>query len=356
MTAKYLRRILNNLTTGVIVADRNMKAAFYNRAFRNFFPDGKARGTVGAVTACAGNCENCGFGGCFKGCLLAEAFEDAFLSEREVVRRIIQRVRYGENVREVSYTVTVAPLGEGLYMGSVDDAYELEISRELQTAKNIQQRLLPAGKWAAGKKYSYTYLPCREIGGDLPDVYTVGNSACGVIADVSGKGVAAGMLSAFVKAAYDKTTPSPARAISNLSAKFRELNLDERNYITVAAVRIDEGSITYSMAGHNVPLLLKTESGITQIMLNSPPVSNWFENPSYFDDSIPYKSGDILVLLTDGATECKNERGEMFGVDKVIKTLSYSRTADDFIKNLENNLRAFCKEANDDVTAIAFDL
>ena len=121
-------------------------------------------------------------------------------------------------------------------------------------------------------------------------------------------------------------------------------------------MRIDDDSITYSMAGHNVPLLLKTGSGITRIMLNSPPVSNWFDNPSYFDDSIPYEKGDILVLLTDGVTECKNDRGEMFGADKVIKTLSYSRTADDFIKNLENNLKSFSSNLNDDITAIAFDL
>lgn len=356
MTEKYLRRILDNVKCAVVVADQNLKAVYYNRAFKNLFPEGKLRGTLGAVTACSGLCERCGADGGCRGCGLAEVFEDAFLSNKEVVRRIFQHVKNGENVHEVSYSITVTPLGGGLSMGTVDDAFELEIARELQSAKNIQQRLLPAGKWAGGKKYSYTYLPCREIGGDLPDVFTVGNSACGVIADVSGKGVAAGMLSAFVKAAYDKKISSPAQAITNLGAKFRELNLDERNYVTVAAVRIDADSITYSMAGHNVPLLLKTGSGITRIMLNSPPVSNWFDNPAYFDDCIPYEKGDILVLLTDGVTECRNERGEMFGVDKVIKTLSYARTADDFIKNLENNLKNFTKELNDDITAIAFDL
>ena len=47
-------------------------------------------------------------------------------------------------------------------------------------------------------------------------------------------------------------------------------------------------------------------------MINSPPISNWFENPSYYEDVIRYAKGDILVLLTDGVTECKNERGEMF--------------------------------------------
>ncbi len=200
------------------------------------------------------------------------------------------------------------------------------------------------------------YIPCRDIGGDLPDVFTVGNSACGMIADVSGKGISAGMLSAFVKAAYDKKEFSPAKAIANLNAKFAELNLDEKNYVTVAAVRIDGDSITYSTAGHNVPILLKTDSGITRIMLNSPPVSNWFENPSYFEDAIHYKKGDILVLLTDGVTECRNARGEMFGADGAIKTLSVSRTADEFIKNLEENLKNFCSDLNDDITAIAFDL
>ncbi len=348
---------MNGIKVAVVAADQNLKVSFANKTFRTLFPTGAARGSLGRLTGCA----ECGKGcmessGC-RGCALAAAFEDAFLSNREISRRIYQRVAREESVHEVSYTITVTPIGGGLCMGTVDDAMELEIARELQTAKSIQQRLLPAGKWAGGKRYSYVYIPCREIGGDLPDVYAVNGKACGMIADVSGKGVAAGMLSAFVKAAYDKSAFSPAQAITNLSEKFRELNLDERNYVTVAAVRIDEDSVTYSMAGHNVPILLKTEGGVTRIMLNSPPVSNWFERTSYFDDAIPYKKGDILVLLTDGVTERRGSNGEMFGVDGAIKTLSYSKTADDFIKNLEANLRNFSPTPlNDDVTAVAFDL
>lgn len=344
------------MKTAVVAVNQDMKTVYTNRSFRTLFQGGSARGKIGAATACAGDTKRCGESEACHGCALWSAFEDAYLSNCEVSRRIFQRVKSGDSEHEVAYSLTITPLGGGLSMGSVDDAFELEISRELQSAKTIQQRLLPAGKWAGNKKYSYMYLPCRDIGGDLPDVYTLGNSACGMIADVSGKGISAGMLSAFVKAAYDKKIYSPAQAIANLSAKFRELNLDERNYATVAAVRIDENEITYSMAGHNVPILLKTGDGITRIMLNSPPVCNWFDNPSYFDDVIPYKKGDILVLLTDGVTECKNERGEMFGADGAIKTLSYSRTADDFIKNLEDNLKSFSHDLNDDVTAIAFDL
>ncbi len=355
MIEKFYRRIIDGVPSAVIVADCNLKAVFANAAFKTLFSTDIKRGTIGAAMGCARKCAGCGKSGCLPNCSLASAFEDCFYSGKEVSRRVIMTIK-GEQAREVSFSITVKPLGGGMCMGVIDDALELEIARELQTAKNIQQRLLPAGKWAGGKRYSYMYIPCRDIGGDLPEVFTVGSSACGMIADVSGKGISAGMLTAFVKAAYDKTAYSPARAIEELSEKFSELNLDERSYITVAAARIDENSITYSMAGHNVPILLKSDGGITRIMLNSPPVSNWFENPGYFEDVISYKPGDILVLLTDGVTESKNRYGEMFGVDGAIKTLSLSRTGEEFIKNLEENLRSFCGELNDDVTAIAFDL
>ncbi len=352
-----MRRMLDGVKVAVIAADQNLRAAYANGAFRTLFPMGGARGSLGKLTGCAECKKGCMESAGCRGCALAEAFEDAFLANAEISRRIYQRVKSDDGEHEVTYTLTVTPIGGGLCMGTVDDAFELEMARELKSAKSIQQRLLPAGKWAGGKRYSYMYVPCRDIGGDLPDVYTVDGKACGMIADVSGKGVAAGMLSAFVKAAYDKNTLSPARAITNLNEKFRELNLDERNYVTVAAVRIDEDSITYSMAGHNVPILLKTEGGVTRIMLNSPPVSNWFERTNYFDDAIPYKKGDILVLLTDGVTECRGSHGEMFGVDGAIKTLSYSKTAEDFIKNLEAALKNFSpKPLNDDITAVAFDL
>lgn len=355
MIEKYYKRIIDAVPTAVIVADQNLKIRLVNQAFKNLFQQNGAK-TLGQATCCAYNSQNCGKGKCAGACQLTAAFEDAFYSNKDVTRRVIQKVISEGKIHEVAYSLTVKPLGGGLCMGVIDDAFELEIARELETAKSIQQKLLPAGKWAGGKRYSYTYIPCRDIGGDLPDVFTVNGSACGVICDVSGKGISAGMLSAFVKAAYDKTLYSPAQAIYSLSEKFRSLNLDERNYVTVAAVRIDKDSITYSTAGHNVPILLKTQNGITRITLNSPPVSNWFENPSYFEDSISYKQGDILVLLTDGVTECKNSRGEMFGSEGAIKTLSYSRSSEEFIKNLEENLKKFAGETNDDVTAIAFDL
>lgn len=355
MIEKFYRRIIDGVPSAVVVVDQNLKAVFCNASFSALFGTKFRRATVGSAFGCAMDCRRCGHSECAKGCSLVSAFERSLFSATEGSERVYLK-QAGEGKHEVSFTLTVKPLGGGLCLGVIDDALELEIAKELATAKTIQQRLLPAGTWAGGKRYSYLYVPCRDIGGDLPEVYTVGGSACGMIADVSGKGISAGMLTAFVKAGYDKSVYSPAEAITKLADKFRELNLDERQYVTVASARIDEDSITYSMAGHNVPILLKSGGGITRIDLKCPPVCNWFDNPAYFEDTIRYSRGDILVLLTDGVTEGRNKAGEMFGVEGAMRTLSTSRTGEEFIKNLESNLRAFCGELHDDVTAIAFDL
>ena len=153
MTEKYLRRILDNVKCAVVVADQNLKAVYYNRAFKNLFPEGKLRGTLGAVTACSGLCERCGADGGSAAADLRKCSRTLFV-EQGSRPADFQHVKTAKNVHEVSYSITVTPLGGGLSMGTVDDAFELEIARELQSAKNIQQRLLPAGKWAGGKKYS----------------------------------------------------------------------------------------------------------------------------------------------------------------------------------------------------------
>ena len=202
------------------------------------------------------------------------------------------------------------------------------------------------------------YIPSREIGGDQPDVYEVAGQTMGFLADVSGKGISAGMLSAFVKAGWDRSEPSPAKALTALNDKFQELNLDETSYVTAVAVRIDRADreICYSVAGHNAPMLLKSALGIDEIVMNAPPVSNWMPSYRYEDRVIGYGSGDILALVTDGVTECRNGAGELFSVERVEEILQRSENAERFIERLKAALREFTDTFDDDITAIAFDL
>lgn len=347
-----LREVLNSIPTAAIVVDKNMRVRYTNRAFRSYFRAQKSSGTLKETTGCREE-EVCGKGVKCAYCSMRMLFSDAMRGDGTAFRNLIVRGEEGN----LSFRIRVSPLGK-YYLGVVDNAYQEEIAREMYSAQDIQQRLLPPAKMEGGTRYSFMYIPCREIGGDLPDIYENGGETMGFLADVSGKGISAGMLSAFVKAGWDRGEPSPAKALTALNAKFQELNLDETSYVTAIAVRIDRKNreVNYSVAGHNAPMLLKSALGIDEIVMNAPPVSNWIPSYTYEDRIIGYSTGDILALVTDGVTECRNAAGEMFSIERVEEVLEKSENAERFIERLKAALREFCDNFDDDITAVAFDL
>ncbi len=351
--ANLYREVLDSIPTAAIVVDKSYRVRYMNRAFGEYFRSGKMRGTLRDVTDCGEHDSACGDGVRCAYCPLKNLFYEVMKSGKTAFRKII--LRSGEE--GLALRMKVQPLGK-YFLGVVDNAYETEIAREMHSAQSIQQRLLPPAGRRSGTPYSFTYIPCREIGGDLPDVYEVGGQTMGFLADVSGKGVAAGMLSAFVKAGWDRNEISPARALFGLNAKFSELNLDERSYITAVAARIDEKNreICYCFAGHNAPMLLKSGDGISEIEGSSPPISTWIPNFRYEDRKLGYEHGDVLVLITDGVTESTNSSGEQFSLERVEEVLRKSENAERFIERLKSALKNFCGAYADDITAIAFDL
>lgn len=99
--------------------------------------------------------------------------------------------------------------------------------------------------------------------------------------------------------------------------------------------------IRYVSAGHNAPILLKTGFGINEIESPAPPISNWMSDFCYEEREIGFEKGDILVLLTDGITECSNSAGDRFGIERTESVLLQSRGAEDFIGKLKNALGVF---------------
>lgn len=346
------REVLNRIPTAAIVVDKKLNVRYTNRAFRAYFQAEKSKGTLKDAVAC-GEHTVCGRGEKCPFCTIRNLFAEAAQNGGTAFRKLV--LRKGEENFGIS--IKVQPMGK-FFLGVVDNAYETEIAREMYTAQNIQQRLLPPAKTSSATPYSFMFIPCREIGGDLPDVYEAEGETMALLADVSGKGISAGMLSAFVKAGWDRTDVSPARALCGLTGKFQELNLDERSYVTAASVRVERKTkqIRYCMAGHNVPLLLKRKGGIDEIVMHSPPVSNWIPDYVYEDRVAEYAAGDILAILTDGVTESRNAKGEMFGLERVENVLQRSENAERFIARLKSALTEFCGTFADDITAIAFDL
>ncbi|MCD8201100.1 MAG: SpoIIE family protein phosphatase [Clostridia bacterium] len=354
MNKRYYRKIADEISSAVIVTDGNLKTLFVNGAFQKLFPGARAKCFVGECVNCADGTGRCLTCPAASKCPLVSAFLSSAKTRGEVAGRIDMNVRVGASEQGASFPLSVKPIGKNVYLGIIDPS--AEYMARLRLAADVQQRFLPTQNFAGSKTYSYIYKPLNEVSGDVVETYSVDGRACAMIADVSGKDVSAGMLTQFVRGAFDKGIRSPAAAISALEERFCELEADEKNYITVAAVRIDDGFLTYSMAGHNAPMLLKTEGGITKMTSSCPPVSNWFDEPAYFEDAMPYSSGDMLVMLTDGVTECRNPAGETFGVESVQRVLSVSTSSSDFTERLDRALSDFGAEPKDDITAIAFDL
>ena len=361
ITLNTYKKILNGLPEGVFVFDNRFRVLFTNAAFRrSFSAQAKPRGGLSKVLGC-GEKGRCGEGAACQYCAFLRVMRSAVMERAEKTETVHTSVKRSGHTDKISVRIRILPLDEQgkLFLGLTDGTYQTEIEREMLSAQRIQQRLLPAGKSMGGVPYSYMYIPCLGIGGDLPDVYELDGKTYGMLADVSGKGIPAGMLSAFVKAGFDKKQPNLAKAVSTLNAKFNELNQDERSYITLAAVKIDkeEKKIGYVSAGHNAPILLKNSLGINEIESPAPPISTWLPDFCYRENELPYETGDLLVLLTDGVTECMNAKGEQFGIERAESVLLQSRSAEDFIGKLKTALSVFSGGTfSDDVTAIAFDL
>ena len=355
------KKILDRLPEGVFLFDNKLRVKFTNAAFkRSFSETAKSKGSLSETLGC-GEKGVCGEGAACQYCAFLRVMRAAVAENAEKSETVHTTVRRNGHMDKISVRIRILPVDEKgkLFMGLTDGTYQSEIERELLSAQQMQRRLLPAGKSMGGVPYSYMFIPCLGVGGDLPDVYELDGQTYGVLADVSGKGISAGMLSAFVKAGFDRKQPNLAKALCTLNVKFNELNQDERSYITVAAVRIDEKTQTlrYAVAGHNAPILLKNSFGINEIESPAPPISNWMADFVYEERELPFEKGDILVLLTDGVTECANSAGELFGIERAESVLAQSHGAEDFIGKLKSALNVFCGgKFSDDITAIAFDL
>lgn len=363
MFGSIYKKLLERLPEGVMAFDKSLRVRYVNAAFcRAFFVDKKQeRGALSAVLSCpsgtvCGSYDNC------KYCTVWKGMQRVVKENAPIVEELHTTLAGGyaqTNTLSVNIRFFPPTEADGLYLAVADTAYQTEIEREMLSAQKVQQRLLPAGKQVAGVPYALTYIPCLEVGGDLADVYELDGNAYAVVADVSGKGLSAGMLSAFVKAALDRSEPDLGKALAKLNAKFGEVGQDEKSYVTAACVRIDSeaGMLYYAFAGHNSPILLKTDEGIHEIEDMSPPISNWFDDAVFAQKALPFQSGSTLVLLTDGVTECRSLSGELFGTERVESVLLQSHGAEDFAAKLRQALAVFSDgRFSDDITVLAFDL
>ncbi len=193
---------------------------------------------------------------------------------------------------------------------------------DLRDAFEIQSSLLPRTiPQIAGVEVSCAWQPARTVSGDYFDVLILTDSRIALcLADVSGKGMSAALITANLQATLRAFAPdeaSPARLCHRLNQALCA-SLPTGRFVTLVYAILDRKrmTLTYELAGHNMPLLLRGSEVI--LLPGSGPVLGILPNATFADQTIPLRPGDRIVFSTDGITEAFNPEGEEFGEGRLI--------------------------------------
>jgi sigma-B regulation protein RsbU (phosphoserine phosphatase) len=230
---------------------------------------------------------------------------------------------------------------------------------QLEVARQVQLELLPAkDPQLAGYDISAYNFPTEEVSGDYYDWVKIYDDQIGlVIADVSGKGVPAALLMAFLRASLRAATHigySPHISMAKVNYLLWE-SIERNQFVTAfyGILDVTNKTLTYTNAGHNPPILLDKDGNHRFIERGSVPLG-MFRDTRYHEYYLTTEPGEVLVLYTDGVTEAQNPQGEEFGRERLAEAVKAHRQlgARELITTVHKEVIAWTdgRGATDDVT------
>jgi len=199
------------------------------------------------------------------------------------------------------------------------------LEQEINIARDIQQALLPRD-FPNTPEFAVTGVnfPCLSVGGDYFDVFPLGDGRTAfVIADVSGKGLGAAIVTTMLQGALSGMTlgTDPARVFNHVN-RFLCNHTEVGRYATVFFGLLDnDGHLEFINAGHPSPFLIRRGSAEEAFTEGSFPVG-LVPEAQYTAACLKLEPGDTLVLFTDGVTEAMDPDDELFGVPRLKQVLT----------------------------------
>jgi serine phosphatase RsbU (regulator of sigma subunit) len=213
-----------------------------------------------------------------------------------------------------------------------EEAIERErLERELETAREIQEKLLPHEMpIVSGFEITGTSLPSQQVGGDYFDFLDIGNGQLGVaIADVSGKGIPAALLMANLQASLHAQIFQPGE-VAEVAYRINNLlyrSTDAHMFVTFFYGILDrqKSIFTSTNAGHNQPLLFRSDGRIERLREGGL-ILGFQPDVHYDQQTVTIRPGEVIVLYTDGITEAADPSSEMvtddlFGVERLVEVI-----------------------------------
>jgi sigma-B regulation protein RsbU (phosphoserine phosphatase) len=199
------------------------------------------------------------------------------------------------------------------------------LEQEIGIARDIQQALLPKNfRNYPHLSVSGINFPCLSVGGDYFDVFPLSdNRTAFLIADVSGKGLGAALLTTMLQGALSGMTlgNDPAVVFNHVN-RFLCDHAEVGRYATMFfGILSTGGHLEYINAGHPSPFLIRR--GVAEDIFNegSYPVG-LVPEAEYTAVGVQLEPGDTMVLFSDGVTEAMDPDEELFGVPRLKGVLS----------------------------------
>jgi len=230
---------------------------------------------------------------------------------------------------------------------------------DLELAAQIQKGLLPPQDLTIpGWDISYHYQPAGMVSGDYCDVIREDGHLYFIMADVSGKGVAAAMLSSNLRAVFHSLVPlrlSVEEVMVRANRLFRESALPTQYATLVFGKASSSGELVIANAGH-LPLLLVGHTGVRSFESSCKPLG-FFSDDTVSVAKARMLPGETLVLYTDGISEAENDTGDEYGSERLRRLIEEQHLCcpTDLVNACKQQVAAFrgTRERADDETLLA---
>ena len=271
-------------------------------------------------------------------------------------------------------------------MGSLEDStHQLKtahdrMSRDLEAAAIVQQSMLPqAAPEVAGARFAWHYRPCDELAGDILNVFQLDDKHVGVyVADVSGHGVAASLLSVAISRVLspdpllsslliqhgDDASPTrivpPAEVARELNQRFPMEQQDGKYFTIVYGVlNLETRGFRYTSAGHTPIVRFSANEAPVMMELDGMAIG-WLDDVDYDERVLVLREGERLCLYSDGVPEAMSPANQEFGDKRLLDTLSANRShpLDQCITKLLAKVESWCSPTGpkDDVSILAVEI
>ncbi len=244
------------------------------------------------------------------------------------------------------------------------------IEGELKNAREVQRVLLPQeDPVVSGFRVNGTNLPARIISGDYYDYLDLADGKLGVvIADVSGKGVSAGLLMAMCRSllrAVSLTNASPSKVLAAVNG-YLFPDIREDMFISLIYAILDpvRGTMTFARAGHEPALVYRRATGEVE-ELRPRGLALGIDGGTVFervtgDEVVKLRSGDCVLLFTDGVKEAVDAADEEFGMARLADAFQDAAVmgAEAVVRAVQQSVEDFTGDEGpqmDDVTIVAIE-